>query len=129
MVILNCHQVIQCTMNRIILAGFNLDRQNTHSVAVVNKEVYLSFLLIVVVEQFFVMCFQFLSNSAFIDRAKVNAGNVVQYWLNIIMIPTSFMYSFNKLFCWDSAKGYFGLLIAWDGIVIPELIRYSNSST
>ena len=38
------------------------------------------------------------------------------------------MYSFNKFFCRDSAKGYFGSLIAWDGIVIPELIRYSNSS-
>ena len=79
MVVLNCHQVVQRTMNRIILAGFNLDRQDTHGAAVINKEVNLSFLLIVIVEQFFVMCFQFLGNSAFIDRAKVNAGYVVQY--------------------------------------------------
>lgn len=86
MVVLNCHQVIQCTMNRIILSGFNLDRQDTHGAAVINKEVNLSFLFIVVVEQLFVMCFQFLGNSAFIDRAKVNAGNVVQYWLDIVMI-------------------------------------------
>ena len=43
-------------------------------------------------------------------------------------MPTSFMYSFSKFFRWDSAKGYFGLLIAWDAIVMPELIRYSNSS-
>ena len=86
MVVLNCHQVVQCTMNRIILSGLDLDRQNTHGATVINKEVNLSFLLIIVVEQFFVMCFQFLGNSAFIDRTKVNAGNVVQYWLDIVMI-------------------------------------------
>ena len=82
MVILNCHQVVQCTVNRIILSGFDLDGQHTHGAAVINKEVHLSFLLIVVIKQFFVMCFQFLGNSAFIDRAKIDAGNVVQYcWI------------------------------------------------
>ena len=41
MVILNCHQVVQCTMNRIILTGFNLDWQHTHGATVINKEVNL----------------------------------------------------------------------------------------
>ena len=86
MVVLICHQVIQCTMNCIILSGFNFNRQDAHGATVINKEVYLTFLLIVVVKQFFVMCFQLLGNSAFINRAKVNAGNVVQYWLDIVMI-------------------------------------------
>ena len=70
MVVLNCHQVVQCTMNRIILTGFDLDWQHTRGATVINKEVNLSFLLVVVVEQFFVMCFQFLSNSAFIYRTE-----------------------------------------------------------
>ena len=61
MVIRNCHQVVQCTMNRIILSGFNLDWQHTHGATVINKEVNLSFLLIVIVEQFFVMCFRKVS--------------------------------------------------------------------
>ena len=52
MIILNCHQVVQRTMNRIILAEFNLDRQDAHGATIVNKEVNLSFLVIVVVEQF-----------------------------------------------------------------------------
>lgn len=39
-------------MNRIILAEFNLDRQDAHGATIVNKEVNLSFLVIVVVEQF-----------------------------------------------------------------------------
>lgn len=73
-------------MNRIILSGLDLDGQHTHRAAVINKEVHLSFLLIVIVEQFSVMRFEFLGNGAFIDRAKVNAGNVVQYWLDIVMI-------------------------------------------
>lgn len=52
MVVLHCHQVVQCTMNCIILSGFNLDRQDAHSTAVINKKINLPFLLIVVVEQF-----------------------------------------------------------------------------
>ena len=52
MVVLNCHQVVQHTMNRIILAGFNLDRLDAHGATIVNKEVNLSFQVIVVVEQF-----------------------------------------------------------------------------
>ena len=86
MIVLNCHQVIQSTMNRIILAGLNLNRQDAHCAVVINKEIDLSRLLIVVVEQFSVMRGQFLGDSTFIDRAKVNAGNVVQYWPDIVMI-------------------------------------------
>ena len=60
MVVRNRHQVIQGTVNHIILSRLDLDRQDTHGAAVINEKVYLSFLLIVIVEQLVVMSLQFL---------------------------------------------------------------------
>lgn len=86
MVVRNRHQVIQCAMDRVILSRLDFDWQDAHCAAVGNKEVNLTFLLIVVVEQFIVMRLQLLGNSTFIYGTKINAGNIVQDKLDIVLI-------------------------------------------
>lgn len=86
MVVRDCHQVIQCAMDRVIPSGLDFDWQDAHCAAVIDKEVNLTFLLIVVVEQFIVMRLQLLGNSTFVYRTKINTGNIVQDRPDIVLI-------------------------------------------
>ena len=70
-------------MNPIIPAGLDLYRDNGQRIKVVYQEIHFALMPIIVVKEFLPVSLQFLRNDSFINRPKINAGDIVQHRRNI----------------------------------------------
>ncbi len=65
-------------MNPIIPARLHLYRDNGQRIKIVYQEVHFALVPIIVIKEFLPMSLQFLCNDSFINRPKINAGDIVE---------------------------------------------------
>lgn len=88
-VLVRFKQVVYCAMNPVVPARLNFNRDYRKRIKVIYQEVHFALMPIVVIKEFLTMSFQFLRNDSFINRAKINAGDIVQHRRNIRAIQHS----------------------------------------
>ena len=88
-VLVRFKQVVYCAMNPVVPAGLHLYRDNGQRIKIVDQEVHFALMPIIVVKEFLPMSLQFLCNNSFINRPKINAGDIVQHRRNIRTVQHS----------------------------------------
>ena len=73
MVVRRVHEIVEGTMNGVVLSRFYFDGQHSQMLVVVNQIVHFALLLVVVVMQRKTVGVKLLRHHSFIHRAKVNA--------------------------------------------------------
>ena len=76
-------QIVNSAMNPIVSAGFDLYRDNRKRIKIIYQKVHFALVPIIVITEFLPMSLQFLRNNGFVNRPKINAGDIVQHRRNI----------------------------------------------
>lgn len=79
-------QVVECTVDGVVLARLDLYRVRAHGRVVVNQIVDLALLALVVVEELVTVGTQLLRHHALIDAPEVDAAYVVEYGTYVVVI-------------------------------------------
>lgn len=88
-ILVHFEQVVDCAMNPVVPARLHLYRDNGQRIKIVDQEVNFALVPIIVIKEFLSVSLQFLRNDCFVNRPKINAGDIVQHRRNIRAIQHS----------------------------------------
>ncbi len=78
------NEVVQCAMDGVVSARFDLDWYDRETVIVINKVVDFAFLTVVIIKEMVAVGMQLACDDAFIDSAKIDAALIVEDGTNVI---------------------------------------------
>ena len=86
MIVFILHEVVQRTVDGIVLARLHFNGDGGQGGIIVDEVIHLTFVAVIVIEQFVTMCDKFTGYDAFIDGAEIDAGFIVQHSSDVIAI-------------------------------------------
>ena len=78
------NEVVQCAMDGVVSARFDLDWYDRETVIVINEVVDFTLLAVVVIKELVSMGMKFTCDDAFVDSAKIDAAFIVEDGADVI---------------------------------------------